>query len=429
MGLWSKIFGKKKVDESKLTLADYLNSLPPIYSESDISVLESDVFRAGCACICREIRKVHAQHIRMDGNDPIPVNDAISFVLNNPNPLMTQSDFFEKITWRYLTQDNAFVYPLYENGELAALYPLEPTNFKFVEYKDNPDTHIQFWFGNGLNRYEVILPYGAIIHLRRNFTRNEYAGGNKEGKFDDTGLKEVVDLNSKLTSGLSKQVKLASAVQMALKLQSTYKIEEEIKAVKDFEKKLIANESGIIPIGIDSELDVLNKSVNFISTDLLKFIDEKQLRPLGVSVAIMSGNYKKEEYEAFYQSALEPIIITFAQAFTKALFTKRELGFGNKIEFYPEELIFLNTSQKIELIRLLGDCGALYMNEARSMVGLRPMAELKGKRMQSLNYINAQNASKYQVGEDKNKEKSDKEEDDKKDNLQKDVNKTGEKNE
>ena len=428
MGIFSKLFGKKKVDQSKLTLADYLNSFPPIYSESDVSVLESDVFRAGCACICREMRKIHALHIKMDGNDPIPVNDAISFVLNNPNPLMTQSDFFEKITWRYLTQENAFIYPLYEDGNLVGLYPLEPTSYKFVEYQDKTDTHVQFWFGNGLNKYEVILPYAAIIHLRRNFTRNEYAGGNEQGHFDDTGLKDVVDLNSKLTSGLAKQIKLASAVQLALKLQSTYKYEEEVKAVKEFEKKLLATDSGIIPIGIDSQLDVLNKSVNFIDTNLIKFIDEKQLRPLGVSAAIMSGNYTKDEYEAFYQSALEPIIITFAQAFTKTLFTKRELSFGNKVEFYPEELIFLNTTQKIELIRLLGDCGALYMNEARAMVGLRPMAELNGQRMQSLNYINAQNAGKYQVGEE-NKEPDKEPEKENNEPEEKQKDKTGEEDE
>lgn len=407
MGIFSKLFGKKKTDESKLTLADYLNSFPPIYSESDIRVLESDVFRAGCACICREMRKIHAQHIRMDGNDPIPINDSITYVLNNPNPLMTQSDFFEKITWRYLTQENAFIYPLYEGGELAGLYPLEPTTYKFVEYENNNDTYVQFWFGNGLNKYDVILPYSSLIHLRRNFTRNEYAGGNEEGKFDDTGLKEVVDLNNKMVNGLSKQIKLSSSVQLALKLQSTYKFEEQVKAIKEFEQKLLASDSGVIPMGIDSELDVLNKAVNFIDTNLIKFIDEKQLRPLGVSVAIMSGDYTKDQYEAFYQSALEPIIITFAQAFTKALFTRKQLGHGNKVQFYPEELIFLNTAQKLDLIRLLGDSGSLFINEARVMVGLRPMEELKGQRMMSLNYINAQNASKYQVGED-DKEKTDK---------------------
>ena len=56
------------------------------------------------------------------------------------------------------------------------------------------------------------------------------------------------------------------------------------------------------------------------------------------------------------------------------------------------------------------------------MVGLRPMMELKGQRMQSLNYINAQNAGKYQVGEEnkeqdkepdkENKEPKEKEKDD-----------------
>lgn len=39
------------------------------------------------------------------------------------------------------------------------------------------------------------------------------------------------------------------------------------------------------------------------------------------------------------------------------------------------------------------------MNEFRGAFGMRPLPELKGVRMMSLNYINADDAQKYQVGE------------------------------
>jgi len=51
-----------------------------------------------------------------------------------------------------------------------------------------------------------------------------------------------------------------------------------------------------------------------------------------------------------------------------------------------------------EMIRLLGDSGALYENEKRVAVGLPPLAELEGVRMQSLNYANVDMASTYQLG-------------------------------
>lgn len=59
----------------------------------------------------------------------------------------------------------------------------------------------------------------------------------------------------------------------------------------------------------------------------------------------------------------------------------------------------MDTAQKLEMIRLLGDSGALYENEKRIAFGLKPLAELDGVRMQSLNYVDVQNAATYQVGE------------------------------
>ena len=106
----------------------------------------------------------------------------------------------------------------------------------------------------------------------------------------------------------------------------------------------------------------------------------------------------KEQYEAFYQKTIEGIVIAFSQAFTKKMFTEREKSFGNKIEFYTKELIFMTMSQKLEMISLLSPTGALYENEKRTILGLSPDPELEGVRLMSLNWINAKNADLYQVG-------------------------------
>lgn len=123
-----------------------------------------------------------------------------------------------------------------------------------------------------------------------------------------------------------------------------------------------------------------------VDATTLKFIDEKILRNFGVPLPILTGDYTKAQYEAFYQKTLEPLIISIGQAFTMTLFSDREKGFGNKIVFYPHELIFMDTNQKLEMVRMLGDSGALYENEKRVAFGLRPLPELAGVRMMSKNY-------------------------------------------
>ena len=149
---------------------------------------------------------------------------------------------------------------------------------------------------------------------------------------------------------------------------------------------------------LKAEYIPIKKELQLVNNDTLRFIDEKILRHFGVPLPILTGDYTKQQYEAFYQKTLEPLIISFSQAFTKTLFTDKERAFNNQIKFYPKDLIFMSIDQTLEMIRLLGDSGALYQNEARTALGLRPLKELEGVRMQSLNYVSVEIANKYQLG-------------------------------
>ena len=94
---------------------------------------------------------------------------------------------------------------------------------------------------------------------------------------------------------------------------------------------------------------------------------------------------------AFYQKSLEPILKRTGESFTKPMFTGREKGFGNKIKMFPHELIFMDTSQKIELFNLLVDSASCYKNEVRTAFGMRPLPELAGQIAMSSNKSNAEN--------------------------------------
>ena len=64
----------------------------------------------------------------------------------------------------------------------------------------------------------------------------------------------------------------------------------------------------------------------------------------------------------------------------------------------------MTTAQTLEMINILSPTGALFENEKRVALGLQPLPELEGKRYMSLNWIDAANASQYQVGLAKGKE-------------------------
>ena len=207
------------------------------------------------------------------------------------------------------------------------------------------------------------------------------------------------NINHQLLEGVAKAMKSSFAINGVVKINTMLDDGKTEAALKELECKLKKSESGFLPLDLKSEFIPIKKEVQLVHPDTLKFIDEKILRHFGVPLCILTGDYTKEQYEAFYQKTLEPYIISFSQAFTKTLFTDGELSHHNKVMFYPKELIFMSVDQTIQMVTLLSNTGAMYENEKRVAFGLRPLAELEGKRYTSLNWIDANNANAYQVGD------------------------------
>lgn len=400
MAFWDKFF-KKPEQPRTYDIYDILSGIAPIYSsEFGEDIYASDVVQQAIYSIVSELKKLDPVHVRkLKGeSDYVSVAGNIQSVLDAPNPLMTTSDFIEKVAWTLLLNYNAFIYPIWEGQKLVALYPLNPSLVEFdPDFGGTGQTWVRFHFPNG---YSGDVPYDDIIHLRHHFSVSEFMGGNIQGKPDFAPLLDTLKLNDTLLKGLAKSLNIQTSINGVVKLKTMANSDDQMAKIKDFEKKLQSNESGLLPIDISADYTPIQKQVNLLDNTVLEFIDRKILRTWGVSLAIVNGDYTKDQYEAFYQKVLEPIVKTFVQAFTKGIFSKHAAqGYDNKIMFFVKELIFMNTEQKLQLFTELSNQGGCYVNEFRGAFGMRPLPELKGVRMMSLNYINADDAKKYQVGE------------------------------
>lgn len=381
-----------------------MNGWLPVYTQFGTDIYASDVVQQALKCIVDEMKKLNPTHIRLNDNDPVPVKSTVQDVLSNPNPLMTTQEFIEKITWLLLMNYNAFVIPTYytwkddktgaEKRYYESLYPINPTQVDFIEDASNR-LFVKFWFWNGET---TTIPYDDVIHIKYNYSINEYMGGNDLGQPDHQALLSTLELNQQLLNGIAKAMNASYAVNGIVKYNTMLDDGKTELALQELERKLQNSQSGFLPLDLKAEFTPFDRKATVVDDDTLKFIDEKILRNWGVPLAILTGDYTKEQYESFYQKTLEPLIGALSQAFTKKLFTTRERAFNNRVEFYPKDLIFMTTTQKIELVNLLSPTGAMFENEKRTVFGLMPLPELEGKRYMSLNWIDAENADQYQVG-------------------------------
>ena len=402
MGLFDKLY---HLLPTRWKFAPMMNGYAPLFTQFGTDIYASDVVQQALKCIVDEVKKLNPTHIRMIDNDPVPVDrSTIQEVLNNPNPLMTTSEFLEKTTWLLLLNYNAFIIPTYrtwtdpKTGERKRFYerlwPIKPTQVNFIQ--DASDRlYAQFYFENGSS---TTIPYDDVIHIKYNYSINEYMGGDLTGQPDHKPLLKTLELNHALLQGIAKAMNASYAINGIVKYNTMLDDGKTEAALKELEGKLQRSESGFLPIDIKADFIPMEHKSELVEPGTLKFIDEKILRNWGVPLSILTGDYNKSQYAAFYQKTLEPLIIAISQAFTKKLFTEREKAFGNQVKLYPKDLIFMTVDQTIEMVTLLANTGALYENEKRTAFGLRPLPELEGKRFMSLNWIDANNAAAYQVG-------------------------------
>lgn len=339
------------------------------YNQTNANVFDNETVYQCIRCITQEAKKLEPRHVIRVGGGYSACLDNIQTVLDNPNELMTTGDFIEKVVYNLLTTSNSFILPAWQGNTLTALYPLQPTNVEFIQDLNN-EIFVKFSFLNG---HQSLIKYSDVIHVRHNFGANEFMGGNVQGELDIKALQNAVNLNADLNKSIYNSIKTSGSTNGVVKVNTMLdqgKTEEEIKKLTE---RLNNNESGFMLLDLKSEFTPLNKEVKLVDKDTLSFADEKVLRFYGVSIPILTGDFTPEQYAAFYQKTIEPIVVELQQAFTKGIFTKREMtGFGHKIQFYYSLLGFMTNTDKIQAGRLLSDTGSAMVDEIRSLFGLPP---------------------------------------------------------
>lgn len=401
MGLWQMV--KSAFQNNKYTYARTFSNRDPIFSQFGEDIYASDIVQNIVFCIIEEMTKLNIIHVRKNGLERVPVKDSIEWVLRNPNEIMTQSEFISKIVWNLFINYNSIIYPIYETvsnndgsktRKYKFLYPLQPKKVEFI--KDGSDElFIRMTFKNGS---EITVPYCDVIHIKYRYSVNEFMGGNANGQPDNEALLKLLSMNNDMMAGIVGAMKTSFKTNGFIKYNTVLDKKSMDKAIQEFNDQLRNSESGFMGLDLKAEVIPLTKKIQVVDPETLKFIDSRILRNYGVSLPILTGDYTKAQYQAFYQKKLEPLIISISQAFTKGMFTDREKQLGHEIMLLTEPLLFLDTTQTLEAIRMLGDRGDLFENEIRLAIGLEPLPELVGIRMQSLNYVNVEYARDYQLG-------------------------------
>lgn len=389
------------------TYAKMLNGFAPVFSQFGTDIYVSDVVQNCIDVIATECSKLQPKHIRVDnsGMQSMPKGGFNRLFKFAPNELMTTRDFLEKVIWLLYMNYNVFIYPTYDvtgfdkNGNeirnYTGFYPLNPQQVDFLQ-DETGALFVKLYFSSGSN---FTLRYTDVIHLRKKFSVNDVMGGGLNGQPDNTALLKVLQINDAVLQGIEKGIKTSLSIRGILKINTMLDDEKQQAERTRFEKSIASGDTGILPMDLKGEYTPISVDPKLIDKDTMDFLQSKVLNWYGVSIPILTGDYSDGQYQAFYEKTLEPLVISLGQAFSKTLFTQREIDVGNEIVFYHKDMMYLSTQTKLELLKTVGEQGLLSDDEKLALLGYPPLADGSGsRRTMSLNYIDVNLANAYQLG-------------------------------
>ena len=388
--LFQKIFGAFK-QEKNYPMWRGLGNYTPIFTPFGQNAYASDIVRSTIHSIASSAAKLKPKHIRrVNGEVQYVGGNVERLLMIRPNEYMNAYDFIYKIVTNLYMQNNAFVWA--RDGGATGFYPIPLSNLILLQGPDN-ELFCQFRFAGG---QMVTLPYTELIHLRRHYNEDDIFGESNR-----LPLLPTLELIHTTNQGIINAVKSSARLRGLLKFTQTMMKPEDLeKQRQDFITNYMtaANEGGIAALDAKAEYTPLDNDPKLINAMQMQLIEDKVYRYFNVSRSIVQNDYKEDQWNAFYEGVLEPLAVQMSLEFSSKLFTNRKMGHGNEIIFEANRLQYASIASKISIIKELMDRGLLSQNEGREIFNLSPI-EGGDKRLVSLNFVDADKANQYQLGE------------------------------
>ena len=389
--LFNMIFGNKiqnMVNETTLKLLSGYNATYTDISEDiDKNIIAKECINA----IATHCAKMIPKHYQQNENLKNHILGQINYIISvKPNPFMTTYDFIYKIMSLLLAQNNEYIYiDIDDKGHLRGLYPLNPLFCTLIEHEN--EVWLKFQFVDG-NIYYV--KYSRIIHLRNFYNKHDFYGDTNQV------LNNAIETQTVADDGIKNAIKISASLRGVLKAANAILKDTDIKSMKDnFVQSLLSSTDGIGSLDARMDFKEINLNPVLLEKEQLEMVNGNIYGYFMLSENIIKSKYTADEWNAFYESVLEPRAIQMGQAFTNAIFSEKAIREGHRIEFSVNRIKYAKTETKITLIKEAGALGLITVDEGREILDLPAIGGEEGKkRLQTLNVINANLADQYQGG-------------------------------
>lgn len=364
MGIIDKILGKTsevgQVVQSGKTF-ELVSAYNPVFRDWRGEIYESMLVRAAIDARSRHISKLKVEFV---GTAKPELTKRLRI---KPNPWDTWSQFLYRVNTILDATNNCLLVPIYDDDmNKIGFYPVLATDIKVVEYKD--ELWLRYKFRSGMKVAACRMSEAALLR-KFQFKQDFFGEGN--GAIDET-----MDLMTIQKQGIKEAIKTTSSYKFMAQSSNFTLAQDLEKEQTNFSERNFGSEAkakkGKVLLFPNTYKDIKQIDIKPYTPDKdqMELIDKNVFEYFGVSEDILQNKAVGDAWTAFYEGAVEPFAIQFAETFKFALYSMNEINRGADVFASTNRVQYMSFADKKNYVEGGLDRGILTINEAREVYNL-----------------------------------------------------------
>ena len=338
-----------------------INGYSPSFTSFSGGIYEMDLTRAS----------IHALATHSSKLNPVIKGSAYKnlekILQTKPNDFMTTQQFLYRLRTIYEVENNAYIIPVEgDKGQIIGLYPISTVGSQLI--KLNNVVYLRYT----VNGITSAIEYEKVGHLKKHQYLDEFFGTNHKA------LYPTMELLHTLNEGIEEGIKQSATIRFMGKLANILMpddVEKERARLSSINLTSENNGGVFLYDKKYEEIKPINSTPWMIDDKQMDLVKKNVFNYFGVNEKILQNSYDENEWDAFYEGAIEPFAIQVSQIVTTMLFTQREIAQSNFVMFESARLQYASNKTKMDIATQFVDRGLMNRNEARAIFNMSPVED------------------------------------------------------
>lgn len=363
MGIFKRYKERQKIKYLTNTFK-VINNYNPVFSTFSGGLYEMELTRSAINSIATHCSKLNPV---IKGN--YKHKKLSKLLATKPNYLMTTQQFLLKLFTILLCENNAFIIPIYSDEtatEMVGIYPVRSAGARIVT-EDNIDYLIY-----KINDIDYIIEYDRVGHLRNHYYKKEYLSESNDA------LIPTIDLMNTQNEGIKEGIKNSASIRFLARLTNTI-LPEHLKKERKVltEANLGSDNNGGIMIFDNkyAEVKEISSKPFIVDAEQMSTIKNNVFNYFHIGEKIIQNCASEDEWNSFYEGAIEPFAIQLGQVLTNMLMDNKDIEKGFGVFFESSKLQFASNNTKLSFVTQMFDRGQITTNQALAVFNLPPVKD------------------------------------------------------